>query len=252
MSTIDVDKVSKLYDDKVVFKTTSFSIDKGSIVAFVGKSGAGKSTLLRILAGIEPFSTGKISIFGQPITEYRAKNQVGFVFQKPTLFPWLTLKENIIIPIKANSNYECNKSEHIEELINNFGLKPYEHLYPAQLSGGMIQRTTVARSMAANSNLLFIDEGFNSLDEVMSESLWTLFRSIWKSNNSTVLISTHNIKEALSLSDKIYVVKQSSQNLSEPLIIDQNFNESVNIINHKLYNEYYRIIRTHLLAESYD
>ena len=210
-SFIEVRNLSKTYYDRdatlQVLKDVNLTIKEGTINSIVGHSGCGKTTLLKILAGLKTYETGEISIKGSNLSDYRKDNRIGYIFQKPLLFNWLTIEQNLLLPdelhlpkISEESNKRCS------ELIEIFGLTKFKKFYPQKLSGGQLQRASVARALMLNSTLILADEPFSALNEFAREQLCIDFRKIWKEQNLTVLLVSHNIRESILLSDEIHVM----------------------------------------------
>jgi NitT/TauT family transport system ATP-binding protein len=208
---IQIDRVDKSYPQRrgeiLVIKDVSMSVEQGKILCLIGPSGCGKSTLLRILAGLTLPSTGSVKIDGKSPLSYQKAGNTGFIFQKATLFPWWTLQENILLPTKIKRDLSVQEQHNRSiELIDMLGLNGFEDAYPRQLSGGMLQRAAIARAMMLQPQLLLLDEPFSALDELTRESLWLEFNQIWRSQNLTVVIVTHNITEAVFFADRIMVM----------------------------------------------
>ncbi|MDC7955452.1 ABC transporter ATP-binding protein [Fusobacterium simiae] len=183
--------IGKSFNNKVILEGISFSIYKKEIVSLLGPSGIGKSTLLNILSGIEKPTVGKVEMFIE---------KVGYVFQDDRLLPWLTLFENIrLVNISGNINM-------VQEILKTVGLEAYANYYPYQLSGGMRQRGSIARAMYYAGELLFLDEAFKSLDEYKRIELLNLLLTLKESIGLSSLFVTHDIEEAIYVSDRILVL----------------------------------------------
>jgi NitT/TauT family transport system ATP-binding protein len=185
----------------------SFDLAQGSVLAIVGKSGCGKSTLLRILAGLLTPSIGSVTIKAQPVKAYRQSQGIGFVFQKPTLFPWRTLLDNVLLPAEIAATQPKSASRlQAQELIQRLGLAGFEQALPHQLSGGMQQRGAIARALMGSPQLLLLDEPFSALDEPTRESLWLDFHRIWQQQKISIILVTHSIREAVFFADRVLVL----------------------------------------------
>ena len=183
--------IGKSFDNKIILENITFSILKQEIVSILGPSGIGKSTLLNILSGIEKPTTGKVEMFTE---------KIGYVFQDDRLLPWLTLFENIRL---ANINGDINI---VKEILKIVGLEDYTDYYPNQLSGGMRQRGAIARAMYYAGELLFLDEAFRSLDEYKRIELLNLLLTLKESKGVSSLFITHDIEEAIYVSDRILIL----------------------------------------------
>ncbi|MEL6132481.1 MAG: ABC transporter ATP-binding protein [Bacteroidota bacterium] len=212
-SIIRVTELNKSFqnarDNLSVLRDISFSAHKGEVIGLVGPSGAGKTSLLRIIAGLLQADSGEVLIENMPPATYRADKGIGFVFQKPYLFPWRSLYKNLMMPIEMRKGQHIEDPDaRIEKLLALFGLLEFKNYYPYQLSGGMQQRATVARALMLNPQVLLLDEAFNALDELTREQIWLDFRKIWKAEGLTTLLITHSIREAVFLSDKVFVMSK--------------------------------------------
>ncbi|RTE08799.1 ABC transporter ATP-binding protein [Paenibacillus whitsoniae] len=201
--------VSKTYATKksqfLALDQVSFHVDAHEFVSFVGPSGCGKSSLLRIVAGLEPLTSGSLTISGHEIEGPGADR--GMVFQSYTLFPWLTVRENIEfgLTLKGVPLFEKRAiSDHFMELV---GLSKFAKSLPKALSGGMKQRVAIARALANNPDVLLMDEPFGALDPQTKNSMQELLLRIWEKEKTTVVFITHDIEEAIFLSQRVYVMQ---------------------------------------------
>ncbi|NEP59581.1 MAG: ABC transporter ATP-binding protein [Symploca sp. SIO2G7] len=189
-----------------VLKDICLNLKKGEILSIVGFSGCGKSTLLRLLAGLIPPSQGKIWIEGKTPVAYRKAGKIGFVFQKPVLFDWRTVQENMLLPAEISHFSKNLAQQRALDLLSMVGLEEVEKSYPSQLSGGMRQRVAFARSLMIQPKLLLLDEPFSALDEIIRENLWVDFHQIWQQQELTVVLVTHSIREAVFFADRVLVM----------------------------------------------
>ncbi|CAM3119084.1 ABC transporter ATP-binding protein [Vibrio mytili] len=202
-----------------VLNDVNFNVNKHEFVAIVGPSGCGKSTLLRLLSGLISPTEGEISVFGQPVTEPR--EDIGIVFQKPTLLPWKNILDNVLFPLQHKFNYVSQKEKkHAEELLNTVGLSGFETSMPNQLSGGMQQRVGIARALLLNPDILIMDEPFSALDALTREEMGFELQKIWMEKPKTVLFITHSISEAVLLADKVLVMGPRPSTVLEEIHID--------------------------------
>lgn len=205
MSTnaIRVNHLSHAYYDErqqravVALSGVSFAVTEGEFVSIVGPSGCGKSTLLRVLAGLEPVVTGEMAVAG---------GRPGMVFQDQSLFPWLTVEENVAYPLRVAGIAPAQWTEPVTRLLELCGLGDFRRAYPYQLSGGMKQRTAVARALAADRPVLLMDEPFGALDEQTRLLLQQELLRVWERSGKTVVFITHSVEEALVLSDRVLVM----------------------------------------------
>lgn len=194
--------------DKTVLNDISFSLNKGETLAIVGASGCGKSTLLRILSGILPNTNdnslkGDISIDNLSPDQYRQTGKLAFMFQEATLMPHLTVKQNIELPLKIKGN---PNEQTTNNLIKAVGLEEYNNYLPKQLSGGMKTRVALARSFSTNPELLLLDEPFSALDIAWKSKLYVELEKLREETDTTVIVVTHDVQEALLLADHVIVM----------------------------------------------
>lgn len=201
-----------------VLKDITLSVEKGSIVGILGKSGCGKSTLLKIIAGLLPYDSGEYKINNEGVQTFLERNNIGFVFQKATLFPWKNLYQNLIFPLEINKNKITSEDRaRAENLLEKFKIADFKDYYPKQLSGGMLQRASVARTFMLEPKILLLDEPFNAIDEQTREELWVDFRKFWKSEGTTVILVTHSIREVVYFSDIIHIFSQKPASIIDSI-----------------------------------
>jgi len=205
---LTVSNVTKIYEtgkNKVVgVQNISFCVRRGEFVSIIGHSGCGKSTLLRCIAGFEKITEGSIYLSGQKVK--RPEPNRFMVFQGlDQLFPWLTLKENIIFAMKAVDKGRGNFAERAEQYLELVGLEGFGDFYPYQLSGGMKQRAAIARALSVKPELLLMDEPFGSLDAFTRRAMHEMLLEVWQRTGVTIIFVTHDLEEAVELSDKILV-----------------------------------------------
>jgi NitT/TauT family transport system ATP-binding protein len=190
-----------------VIAPTSLSLEPGAIVALLGPSGSGKSTLLRILSGLTPPSGGEVFWHGKPLAESRPN--VAIVFQSFALFPWLTVQQNVEVPLLARGVKQAERHLRAFRTLGSVGLKGFETAYPKDLSGGMRQRVGFARALVVEPEILFMDEPFSALDVLTAENLRGELMELWlekKIPTRSIFLVTHNIEEAVLLADRILVL----------------------------------------------
>lgn len=202
MKLISISKLKKNYQTKEKeiesIKDLTFDIYESEIVSIIGPSGCGKSTLLNILTKLENITDGKI-------LEHK-KIKIGYMLQNDCLLPWLTVKDNALLGLKLKGIYTKENILYVEDLLNKYGLKDFSNLYPNNLSGGMKQRLSLIRTLATKPNILLLDEPFSKLDYYSKEKIIEDIHKIIKELNITTLLITHDIKEAITLSDRIIVL----------------------------------------------
>jgi len=205
---LELIEVTKLYDSGrksvVGVEKVSFEVREGEFISIIGPSGCGKSTLLRCIAGFEKLSSGKILLEGNPVSKPGPDRFM--VFQGlDQLFPWLTVKENITFAMKAVKKIEDKEeiNEKARQYLELVGLAEWASCYPYQLSGGMKQRAAIARALSVNPKVLLMDEPFGSLDAFSRRVMQQMLIKVWQKTGVTILFVTHDIEEAIDLSDRI-------------------------------------------------
>ena len=186
-------------------------VNQGEMVAIVGPSGCGKSSLLKLISGLMLATAGTVRVDGTPVT--RPLKKVGMAFQNPTLLPWRTTLENVLLPLEVSeahrANFRSNYKNYVEEakdLLATVGLNGFEEKHPWELSGGMQQRASLCRALIHHPKLLLLDEPFAALDAFTREELWDVLQDLWLKKRFTVVLVTHDLREATYLSDSIYVM----------------------------------------------
>ncbi|MBW4079804.1 ABC transporter ATP-binding protein [Paenibacillus sp. S150] len=226
MSYITVSNLSKRFVTRgqwtQALSNIDLDIEQGSFVSFIGPSGCGKSTLLRIIGGLMDSEEGDIEVGGRTPLEMQADKQFGFVPQAPALFPWRTVLQNMNIPFEVNRRSKTDRAEEKGEpieLLQAVGLGDFIHAYPKELSGGMKQRVGIVRAFASGAPILLMDEPFSALDEITREKLMYQLVKIWDKHNKTVIFVTHNIQEAVYLSDKVVIMSSRPGRISKAVDI---------------------------------
>ncbi|WP_316226858.1 ABC transporter ATP-binding protein [Bradyrhizobium sp. SZCCHNS3052] len=205
---IAIDQLSKTYvsaSGAAVHALSRISLDikPGEFVCVVGPSGCGKSTLLRLLAGLDSYSDGRLLLDGEPVAGPSRK--VGVVFQAANLLPWMTVRDNVGLPLRVGGKH-APAGDRIERLLAVTGLGDFGDKYPYELSGGMQQRAGICRALARDPEILLMDEPFGALDALTRERLNLELQRIWQENRKTVLLITHSISEAIFLADRVIVM----------------------------------------------
>lgn len=205
--------VSFHYDEKPIINELNASIQDKEFVSIIGPSGCGKSTLFRLITGLEEASTGQIEL-----TETKS-HSVGYMPQKDMLLPWRTIIENAALPLECQGVQKKEAQVKVKELLHKFGLQGYEKKYPKDLSGGMRQRVSFIRTLLTGGEILLLDEPFSALDALTKASLQEWLFEQWKEWEKTILFITHDVEEALFLSNRILVVEnQPIATLTERIV----------------------------------
>jgi NitT/TauT family transport system ATP-binding protein len=194
------------------------AVAPGEFIALLGPSGCGKTTLLKIMAGLVHGWTGQVSLNGQPVTQ--PSLAVGVVFQEPTLLPWRTVLQNILLPAELVALDMPSSTERAIELMKTVGLAGFEHKYPKELSGGMRQRAGICRALLRDPQVLLMDEPFGALDAMTRETMNVELQRIWWGSRKTVVFVTHSIPEAVFLADRVVVMSARPGRIAEIVPVD--------------------------------
>jgi len=198
----------------------NFEMEEGEFLSILGPSGCGKSTLLSILAGIEAPSGGEIEVSGRALAPRNNGIRLGFVFQQPRLLNWRSIRDNIRLPLEhgaLSGEEQLNTAQRYLELAR---LKGFENYFPLQLSGGMQQRAAIARALAIEPEVLLMDEPFSSLDELTARKMRAELIRIWRETGKTIIFVTHDIFEAVYLSQKLLVVTERPARTYDRIDVD--------------------------------
>ncbi|MGP6170005.1 ABC transporter ATP-binding protein [Microbacterium sp. A204] len=216
-------------DVSQVFRTTSrgevaalkdidLTIREGEFLSVLGPSGCGKSTLMRIVAGLVPPTSGEVLLQGKRVT--KPGRDVGVVFQQAALFPWRTVKKNVLLSAEMLGLDSTQAEARAEELLEMVGLGHAKNLYPYELSGGMQQRASIARALLHDPALLLMDEPFGALDALTRETMGLELLRIWDQSRKTVIFITHDVDEALFLADRVLVMAARPGRINELIEVD--------------------------------
>jgi sulfonate transport system ATP-binding protein len=218
---VHIKNVSKVYplekENLQVLKNINLDIESGEFISIVGASGCGKSTLLKLLIGLEQVSEGSLTVGDRVVS--KPSVDVGMVFQEARLYPWLTIEKNLQFGIPKNvpkSEYKSIIQSHIDLV----GLSGFEKAYPGQLSGGMQQRASIARSLVGNPKVLLLDEPFGALDAFTRINMQNEVLRIWEHEKRTMVLVTHDIDEAIFLSDRIVILSERPGEIKEIISVD--------------------------------
>ena len=197
---------------------TSLAVADNDFICLLGPSGCGKSTLLRIVAGLDTPTTGRVLLDGAPVTGPGADR--GMVFQSYTLFPWLTVKDNICFGLREKAVPAAEQERLARHYIERVGLTGFEDHYPKMLSGGMQQRTALARALANDPKILLLDEPFGALDNQTRTLMQELLLGIWEAERKTVLFVTHDIDEAIFMANRVAVLTARPGRIKSDVAVD--------------------------------
>ncbi len=207
---LEVKNISKLYQNKdgeiLALKNVTFRLNKGEFVSIIGPSGCGKSTLLSIISGLEEKTEGEIYIEGDKVEGIC--NKIGYMLQRDCLLEWKTIYSNVLFGLEVQNKKSQENIEYVEKLLKKYNLYEFKDKYPSELSGGMRQRAALIRTLAVKPKILLLDEAFSALDYQTRIMVTNDIYSILRKENITALIVTHDISEAISMSDRILVLSK--------------------------------------------
>jgi NitT/TauT family transport system ATP-binding protein/sulfonate transport system ATP-binding protein len=224
MTVLKIDGVSRIFPARhghaptKALEPIDLDVADNDFVAIVGPSGCGKSTLLRIVAGLDRPTSGRVTLDGREVTGPGADR--GMVFQSYTLFPWLTVRDNIAFGLRERGMSRAERRKIADGFINRVGLSGFEDHWPKQLSGGMQQRTAIARALANGPKILLLDEPFGALDNQTRALMQEMLLSIWERDRKTVLFVTHDIEEAIFLGSRVVVMSARPGRVKTEIAVD--------------------------------
>lgn len=230
--------------DVTALTNVTMDIHKGEFISLLGPSGCGKTTLLRIIADLLTPTSGEITVGGETPREARLRRKYGIVFQGAVLYEWRTVKKNIMLPLEIMHIPKKEAEERADKMLELVGLQEFANHYPRQLSGGMQQRVGIARALALQPEILLMDEPFSALDEFTKEKLHEDLLRIWRKTNKTIVFVTHNIQEAVFLSDRVCVLSPHPGRISALIDIDLPRPRTMEMKNAKEFNDYVAEIRS--------
>ena len=203
---------------RTVLNQLDLKIHKREFICVIGPSGCGKSTFSRVVAGLDDYTSGELLVDGQPI--HGPSPERGMVFQGYTLFPWKTVKENVMFGPKMKGQSHVTAEAHAREWINIIGLEKYENHYPNELSGGMKQRVAIARALVNEPKILLMDEPFGALDPHTRQKMQRHLMDLWQNIDITIVFVTHDMDEAILLADRIVALKANPGEIKEIIEVD--------------------------------
>lgn len=228
-----------LKSETKAINNVSFSVKNGEFISIIGPSGCGKTTILTMIAGLLSPTSGEILIDGEVVTS--VSTNVGYMFQRDNLFEWLNVYQNVMLGPKINHKKNCLSSEKLNSLISKYGLGGFEKSRPTELSGGMRQRVSLIRTLALNPKILLLDEPFSALDYQTRLSVQNDIHQIIKSEHKTAILVTHDISEAITMSDRVIVLTKRPGTIKK--IIDIDIDKNLTPLerrNSPLFNDYFK------------
>jgi NitT/TauT family transport system ATP-binding protein len=234
-------------DATLALDETNMQLKRGEFVAVVGPSGCGKSSLLKLASGLRRPTQGEIVVNGSPVV--KPIKIVGMAFQNPTMLPWLRTIDNVLMPLKIvepyRSQFRAEKAKYEQmaaSLLAEVGLGDFKEKYPWELSGGMLQRASLCRALIHDPRLLLLDEPFGALDAFTREDLWQVLQKLWMERNPTVILVTHDLREAVFLADTVHVMSprpgrvlvSHHVDIKRPRTLDDLFTDKASKLVHEL------------------
>ena len=227
MEILGLKQVALTYHSKksetLALNNLDFCVKPQEFVSIVGPSGCGKTTILSLISGLIKPTSGKIYVMGEQVT--KPNNKVGYMFQRDNLFEWLTIEKNILLGLEINHNKNTDTKQYAKALLEKYGLAEFASHYPSELSGGMRQRAALIRTLATNPDILLLDEPCSALDYQTRLLVQEDIYNIIKQEKKTVILVTHDISEAIAMSDKVIVLTKRPGSVKT--IIDINFNNNL-------------------------
>lgn len=216
MALLSLSEINKSFDSRQVLKNINLNISQGEFVSLVGVSGSGKSTLLNIIAGLEKPDSGLVLLNGESLNGKTGK--VSYMFQKDLLFPYYTILDNVILPLIISGMKKEDAQKKAEPFFAQFGLDGTQQKYPKQLSGGMKQRAAFLRTYLSSKELMLLDEPFSALDMITKNQMHEWYLNVMSKLKLTTLLITHDIEEAILLSDRIFIMNNVNSNEASNVI----------------------------------
>jgi NitT/TauT family transport system ATP-binding protein len=243
-----IENVVVRFRDLVAVEDMSFDLQRGEFVSIIGPSGCGKSTLFNVIGGMLAPTSGRVSVSGRPIEGPHPA--VGMVFQEESTFPWRTVLDNVALALEVQGMPKAERHERARHLISLVGLAGFEQRFPAELSGGMRQRVSIARTLAPEPEILLLDEPFASLDEQTRLLLGDKLLQVQQQLNQTTLLITHSVTEAVQLSDRVLVMTFRPGRVRRILSIDLPRPRTSEVVSSERFGHYVAAIWSDLREEA--
>ena len=238
LEILRVEDVDKSFDGKLVLKDINIKLNKGELVSLVGVSGSGKTTLFNIIAGLLKPDKGKVFLKGEEVTAKAGK--ISYMLQKDLLFPYMTIIDNVSLPLVLRGDKKKIAREKVRGLFKDFGLEGTQEKYPSQLSGGMAQRAALLRTYVFSNEVALLDEPFSALDAITKASIHKWYKNIINEMKISTIFITHDIEEAVKISDRIYIMGKNPGSIIDEIEIEEDFQE--NFFEDKKFIEYKKYI----------
>ncbi len=218
MAFFEAKNIYKSYDGEEILNNITVSLEEGELVSLLGVSGIGKTTLFNIMSGLEKPDSGKVILNGEDVSAIPGK--ISYMQQKDLLLPFLTILDNVSIPLRIKGVRKEDARKQALKYMQEFGLDGAEKKYPIQLSGGMRQRAAFLRAYLYSEKVMLLDEPFSALDSITKAAMHQWYKKVSRTHNTTTFFITHDIDEAILLSDKIYVMEGPIGHITEEFIVD--------------------------------
>ena len=238
LEILRVEDVDKSFGDKLVLKDINIKLNKGELVSLVGVSGSGKTTLFNIIAGLLKPDKGKVFLKGEVVTGEAGK--ISYMLQKDLLFPYMTIIDNVSLPLVLRGDKKKIAREKVRGYFKDFGLEGTQEKYPSQLSGGMAQRAALLRTYVFSNEVALLDEPFSALDAITKASIHKWYKNIINEMKISTIFITHDIEEAVKISDRIYIMGKNPGTIIDEIEIKEDFQE--NFFEDKKFIEYKKYI----------
>ena len=235
-------------EEFLAISEVTFDVKAGELVSVVGPSGCGKTTILKILAGIHTYQGGLVNI-GSQTNPFDPSKDIGMVFQQPLLLKWRKILQNVLLPAEILGLPRKESLDRARYLLEMVGLQGFEDKYPHELSGGMQQRTAIARALIHDPKLVLMDEPFGALDALTREKMNLELLRIWKESRKTILFVTHGIQEAVFLGSRVIVLTCGPARMADNITIDLPYPRLLEMKTHDEFGKYTRLIYKHLGME---
>lgn len=237
---LEVKNIKKSFDNSLIVKDLSFYVRENEFVSLLGPSGCGKSTIFNIIAGLLRAEEGKVTMDEEDYTD--KVGRVSYMHQKDLLLPWKKVIDNAAIPLVVRGKKKNEARKEVEKYFHTFGLDGFEYKYPFQLSGGMRQRVALLRTYMFSKDIMLLDEPFGALDAITRSKMHYWLLNVVKELNTTILFITHDIEEAILLSDRIYVLSDKPATIKEEIVVDLPSQRKKDIVTSSKFNEIKRKI----------
>lgn len=237
MNKLEVKNISKSFGDNKVLKDISIELNKGEIVCLLGVSGSGKTTLFNIISGLLTPDSGQVLLDGKDVTNQ--PGQISYMLQKDLLLPYRTIEDNVALPLLLKGVKKKEARRQVSPMFSQFGLEGTQKKYPSQLSGGMRQRAALLRTYMFSKDVALLDEPFSALDTITKSSMHSWYLDVMEKIRMSTLFITHDIDEAILISDRIYLLSGSPGEIKEEIIIvepkprSENFNLTEEFLEYK-------------------